>query len=160
MGEYQDLIRRTLTQLDEQADTIVNHIAKLVSEATSRCRPGRHLLFHIDDRSRYSAYFHVFEGIDEIGKDESLDLPDFLEDAVNQAEELDFDEDEPSLNFYDEVNEKVFDLITSGWLKGGGDRLGIRAFITLHDADYYLDLSQQEVFQEADLQDLLAPQST
>jgi hypothetical protein len=33
MGEYRDLISRTLIQLDEQADTIVNHIARLVSEA-------------------------------------------------------------------------------------------------------------------------------
>jgi hypothetical protein len=160
MGEYRDLITRTLAQLDEQTDTIVNHIARIVSEAAPRCQQGRYLLFHIDDRSWYTAYFHVFEGINEIGKDESLELPDFLEDAVNHAEELDCDEDEPSLDFYEEVNDKVFDLITTGWLQGGGDRLGIPALITLHDADYYLDLAKQEVFQEDDLQELFKRQST
>jgi hypothetical protein len=160
MGEYRDLISRTLTELDEQADTIIKHVARLVSDAAPHCQPGKCLLFHIDDRSWYTAYFHICEGINELGQDESLELPNFLEDAVNQAEELDCDEDEPSLNFYDEINEKVFDLITTGWLQGGGNRLGIPAFITLHDADYYLDLAKQEVFQENDLQELFKHQST
>jgi hypothetical protein len=150
MAELRSLVDRTLAQLNLSADEISRKIAKIVQEAAPHCQSGDYMLFHIDDQSWYTAYFHICHGRSMKG-DVDLGLPQYLEAAVNEALDLDSDKDEPSLDFFDEVNDKIFDLISQGWHGAGGTTVNIPSFITLHDSNYYFDIAKQKAYSEKGL---------
>jgi hypothetical protein len=87
-------------------------------------------LFHIDDHSWYSTYFHAYDGGKELTETEQeLNLP-FLSEAVTQAYELGRDEDgESAEDLFTEINDPLVDAIVEGWIKAGGSELMQPAYI-------------------------------
>ncbi|NJM54311.1 MAG: hypothetical protein HC846_13570 [Blastocatellia bacterium] len=155
MGEIRDLINECKRVLDEDKTSIFKQIADFV-EGARTSDSVTHYLFHIDDRSWFTIYFHHCEKTEELS-DDDLKTPKFLETAVNEAGKISEDDDGDDENtFFAEVNDEVMNIISDAWKKAGGLKLKAPCYITFHDADYYYDIAQDKVFGEDDLEGILS----
>jgi hypothetical protein len=155
MAEIRDLITKCIETLNESKDELFDQINAFVKDSDA-AENVSHFLFHIDDRSWYTVYFHHCDKAEMLSDDE-LKTPKFLENAVKESADIGNDEDGDDENtFFDEVNDALVDVIAECWKNAGGLDLGLPAYITFHDADYFYDIEKDEVFCEEDLEGIIS----
>lgn len=150
MGEIRVLIESATVALEENKEKIRQQIQELVAKSSQIVEADR-FLFHIDDRSFYFTCFHAFSKNKELTEDE-LETPDILADAVSIAYEIGTDAEGESVeDIFEEMNDRLVNLIAEGWKQAGGNNLKQPAFIYFHDTCYYYDIERDEWIEEDNL---------
>jgi hypothetical protein len=154
MAEIRALINKCIETLNESKDDLFAQIEAFVKDAEVADNVS-HFLFHIDDRSWYTVYFHHCDKAEMLSDDE-LRTPKFLETAAKEAADIGNDEDGDDENtFFEEVNDVLVGAIAKCWKNADGPDLGLPAYITFHDSDYYYDIAKDEAFSEDDLEGII-----
>jgi hypothetical protein len=154
VGAIRLLIDKALKTLQENKQSIHQQIEKIVNDCKT-VDEAKYFVFRIDDRSWYSTYFHACNGLEELTEHE-LELAEPLEGIVNEAYEVDEDEDnQDAEDLFSEIHSPLIDLIVEGWEKGGGFNLTQPAYINFHDSAGYFDLKQGEYFDEDNIQHII-----
>lgn len=149
MDNIKNLIGKSIEELKKSEANIFSQIEELLKSCKSE-DSATHYLFHIDDRSWYSTFYHAYKK-KEVLSEVEIKLPKYLEEAVNNATDIE-DNEMDEQDFFNEVNDELMEILSKGWKKYGGNDLIQPCYITFHDADYFYDIEKDKVFSENELE--------
>jgi hypothetical protein len=152
MDTIRNLIDKSIEELKSSEANIFGQIEEILKVCKSEDLSD-YYLFHIDDRSWYSTYFHAYKK-NEVLSEVEINLPKYLEEIVNKVGDSEDDEMDEQ-DFFTEVNDELMEILSKGWKKHCGNDLKQPCFITFHDADYYYDIEKDKVFSENELEYLM-----